>query len=118
MWFLAGQCLGIGACFHDAGSGSNPKTSVCRNAVQPTCRLRRAFPNLEWAVKVSQHDSPPLWDRVSGTFDTYWQDGEIPPYNASARDRLKIALESQRGGNDEPGADTFFFDLRPHEFQR
>jgi hypothetical protein len=32
----------VGACFHDAGPGSNAKTSVRRNAVQPTGRLRRA----------------------------------------------------------------------------
>jgi len=32
----------MGACFHDAGPGSNAKTSVRRNAVKPTGRLRRA----------------------------------------------------------------------------
>ena len=73
---------------------------------------------LEWTVKVSQYESPLLWDRVSGTFETYWQDGEFLAYQASDRDRLKIALESERRGQEQADADTFLFDLRPHEFQR
>ena len=74
---------------------------------------------LEWTVKVSQYESPHLWDRVTGTFETYWQDGEFLAYHPADRDRLRIALESERGrdaGADE--TEGFFFDLRPHEFQR
>ncbi len=73
---------------------------------------------LEWTVKVSQYESPALWDRVAGTFETYWQDGEFEPYSSLDRERLAIALESERHGDAEPGGDAFFFDLRPHEFQR
>jgi len=39
---LGGAALGVGACFHDAGPGSDAKTSVRRHAVKPTGRLRRA----------------------------------------------------------------------------
>ncbi len=36
----------MGGFFHDAGPGSNAKTSVRRNAVKPTGRLRRASANV------------------------------------------------------------------------
>jgi len=38
-WFLVGATLRVGACFHDAGPGSNARTSVRLNAVEPTGRL-------------------------------------------------------------------------------
>ena len=29
---------------------------------------------LEWTVKLSQYESPHLWDRLVATFETYWED--------------------------------------------
>ena len=66
---------------------------------------------LEWTVKVSQYESSHLWDRVTGTFETYWQDREFLTFDPADRDRLRIALESERGGRCE--ADDRVFLLRP-----
>ena len=54
---------------------------------------------LEWTVKVSQYESPHLWDRVAATFETYWEDGEFEPYHQAERPRLKQALEDERSGD-------------------
>ena len=32
---------------------------------------------LEWTVKLSQYESPHLWDRVAATFETYWEDRRV-----------------------------------------
>jgi superfamily II DNA or RNA helicase/HKD family nuclease len=72
---------------------------------------------LEWTVKVSEYESPHLWDRVVATFETYWEDGEFEQYHEAERPRLKLALEEERsGGASSP--EPFPFELRPYEFQR
>jgi HKD family nuclease len=72
---------------------------------------------LEWTVKISQYESPHLWDRVTATFETYWNDPEFVPYDESQVPRLKAALALERGGPGE-GEQTFSFDLRPYGFQQ
>ena len=72
---------------------------------------------LEWTVKVSQYESPHLWDRVAATFETYWEDGEFEPYHQAERPRLKRALEDERSV-ESSGLEPFLFELRPYAFQQ
>jgi superfamily II DNA or RNA helicase len=72
---------------------------------------------LEWTVKISQYESPHLWDRVTATFETYWNDGEFAPYDESQRPRLQAALAQERAGSDQAER-VFLFDLRPYAFQQ
>ncbi len=71
---------------------------------------------LEWSVKVSQYESPHLWERVVGTFETYWEDPEFTPYTAADRPRLALALEQERVGGST-AEESYLFDLRPYSFQ-
>lgn len=71
---------------------------------------------LEWNVKVSQYESPHLWNKVTATFETYWNDAEFVAYSPEERHRLRTALEAERGGDGTSEA-AFFFDLRPYAFQ-
>ena len=61
---------------------------------------------LEWTVKLSQYESPHLWDRVAATFETYWEDREFEPYQQAERPRLKQALEDERSA-DSSGPTPF-----------
>jgi superfamily II DNA or RNA helicase/HKD family nuclease len=72
---------------------------------------------LEWTVKLSQYESPHLWQRVAATFETYWEDGEFEVYHATERPRLKRALEEERSG-ESSGPEPFLFELRPYAFQQ
>lgn len=72
---------------------------------------------LEWTIKISQYESPHLWDRVAGTFETYWSDSEFVPYEQSDRPRLALALDQERIGSTDK-AQQFVFDLRPYGFQQ
>lgn len=73
---------------------------------------------LEWTVKISEYESPHLWDRVAATFETYWQDGEFAVYGPSERERLKAALEQEGRSAEQPEAGFFPFALRPYGFQQ
>lgn len=72
---------------------------------------------LEWNVKISQYESPHLWDRVTATFETYWNDAEYTPYNPADRPRLQAALAQERMGAEAP-TQPLLFDLRPYAFQQ
>ena len=72
---------------------------------------------LEWTIKLSQYESPHLWDRVIATFETYWEDGEFEPYQEADRPRLRQALQDERSVGT-PGTEAFLFELRPYAFQQ
>jgi HKD family nuclease len=72
---------------------------------------------LEWNVKISEYESPHLWDRLTATFETYWNDAEFTPYDAADRDRLRDALAQERVGAGAP-TEPPLFDFRPYAFQQ
>jgi HKD family nuclease len=72
---------------------------------------------LEWNVKISQHESSHLWAKVCATFDTYWNDDEFVPYESESRERLRQALQHERGGTDGAEIRTVF-DIKPYPFQQ
>lgn len=71
---------------------------------------------LEWTTKISQYELPYLWDKVAGTFETYWQDDEFQTFDHQSLPRLRKAIGDQRrsGSNSEL---SIAFDLRPFPFQ-
>ena len=72
---------------------------------------------LEWNIKISQRESPHLWDKVCGTFESYWNDNEFVPYTESSKERLRDALQSERGSEEDGGFQPFF-NLEPYAFQQ
>jgi superfamily II DNA or RNA helicase len=72
---------------------------------------------LEWNVKISQRESPHLWDKVCATFETYWNDNEFVAYTEASKERLRDALQSEKGLQDD-GTFQPFFNLEPYPFQQ
>lgn len=72
---------------------------------------------LEWNVKVSQYESQHLWEKVTASFETYWNDSEFAPYSNQERPRLKEALQSERGGQADLAVSANF-DIHPYAFQQ
>jgi superfamily II DNA or RNA helicase/HKD family nuclease len=74
---------------------------------------------IEWNLKASEVESHAIVEKFRGAFASLWEDGEFQPYHpdqAEAVRRLTAALSSERGeGRTET---SFFFDLRPYEYQR
>lgn len=72
---------------------------------------------LEWNVKISEQESPHLWEKVRATFETYWNDNEFVPYSVSTRERLREALQSERSSGADEDIPAFF-DIKPYAFQQ
>lgn len=71
---------------------------------------------LEWTTKISQYELPYLWDKVTGTFETYWQDDEFQVFDEKAVPRLRQAIQRERQVATDTGT-AINFDLRPFPFQ-
>ncbi|MDX1929142.1 MAG: DEAD/DEAH box helicase family protein, partial [Pirellulaceae bacterium] len=71
---------------------------------------------LEWTTKISQYELPYLWDKVTGTFETYWQDDEFQAFDEQAVPRLRQAIQRERHVASDTGT-AINFDLRPFPFQ-
>ncbi len=71
---------------------------------------------LEWNIKVSQTETPHLWHKAAGTFETYWNDVEFKPYSEAQFEQFSDAIRQERAH----GADTtqFQFDIRPYGYQQ
>jgi HKD family nuclease len=71
---------------------------------------------LEWNTRISEAETPHLWQKVVGTFETYWHLAEMVPYYLGDQNRLADALIREKLG--EPSyEDGFRFEIRPYPFQ-
>jgi superfamily II DNA or RNA helicase len=73
---------------------------------------------LEWNIKVSEYEQSFQWEKISATFDTYWNDAEFEDFTDAGKNRLQIALKKERDGNSDGNLPIAFFDLRPYTFQQ
>ena len=71
---------------------------------------------LEWTTKISQYELPYLWNKVAGTFETYWQDDEFQTFYAQSSPRLRQAIRNERKAGTDSGL-AINFDLHPFPFQ-
>ena len=71
---------------------------------------------LEWTTKISRFELPYLWDKIAGTFETYWQDDEFQAFAGDAPERLRGAVGRERARAGRFRGDGAF-DLRPYPFQ-
>ncbi|GMU56773.1 MAG: hypothetical protein AMXMBFR33_59190 [Candidatus Xenobia bacterium] len=66
---------------------------------------------LEWNVRVSHVDNPRVLEKFQATFDSYWEDGEFEPFEAS---RFATATRREQS---EPAVQLFTLDVKPYPYQ-
>ncbi|QDT45068.1 type I restriction enzyme EcoKI subunit R [Gimesia alba] len=71
---------------------------------------------LEWTTKISQYELSYLWGKITGTFETYWQDEEFQRFTGADPERLRQAIHRERSSASDPEINVKF-DLRPYPFQ-
>jgi len=72
---------------------------------------------LEWNVKVTAKDLPTTIQKITATFDSYWNSTEFEFYKEDEHERLFRALRAERymgEGNDR----SFVFDIHPYPYQQ
>lgn len=72
---------------------------------------------LEWNLKITSQEIPHIIKKSLSTFETYWasQDFELFSGDAKSSEKLKKALNQQKGDNES--SSTHFFDITPFPHQ-
>lgn len=72
---------------------------------------------LEWNLKISQFETPYIWDKVCATFETYQNTSEFSKYDETSRDKLAKALKAESAGNRSEDNIISFIDVTPYPYQ-
>lgn len=73
---------------------------------------------LEWNLKISQFESPYLWDKVCATFETYQNSKEFSRYDSNSTERLRLALSRERYQGSEADGFMAFMNITPYNYQQ
>lgn len=72
---------------------------------------------LEWNVKVTKKDLSETIDKISATFESYWNSSEFEYYDEGQKERLAKALKAERYfSGDTP--DVYTMDILPYSYQQ
>ncbi len=72
---------------------------------------------LEWNIKVAAKDLPETMQKISATFDSYWNSSEFEFYDEARREKLFKALKAERYAGDIKNR-QFVFDIHPYPYQQ
>lgn len=72
---------------------------------------------LEWNTKVTKKDLPETINKITATFESYWNDGEFEYYDEGQRERLARALKAERY-HDRNNPELYTLDIRPFTYQQ
>lgn len=72
---------------------------------------------LEWNTKVTKKDLPKTIDKISATFEYYWNDREFEYYAENQRERLARALKAEKYF-DANNTELYTMDIAPYAYQQ
>ena len=72
---------------------------------------------LEWNVKVTRKDLPETMDKITATFESYWNSTEFEYYSEDQKERLARALKAEKylDGSNDP---VYTMDITPYSYQQ
>ena len=72
---------------------------------------------LEWNIKVAKKDMPETIDKISATFETYWNSRDFEVYSKTEKPRLERALKGEQSYSLSM-QNLYVFDITPHPYQQ
>ena len=72
---------------------------------------------VEWHMKITAKDLPGTIQKISATFESYWNSDEFEFYKEGQKERLFHALRAERLMGDGSSR-AFVFDIRPYPYQQ
>jgi superfamily II DNA or RNA helicase len=72
---------------------------------------------LEWNVKVTKKDLPETIDKITATFECYWNSREFEYYAEDQKERLARALKAEKYF-DRSNAAIYTMDVTPYSYQQ
>ncbi|MCH4207646.1 MAG: DUF3427 domain-containing protein [Solobacterium sp.] len=72
---------------------------------------------LEWNLKITSKDQPDTIQKISATFESYWNSDEFELYTEADKEKLAQALQVERYNGDADHLRAVF-DIRPYPYQQ
>ena len=74
---------------------------------------------LEWNMKITEQDMPSIMEKMTATFETYWNSDEFQVFHVEQKDELIKAIDHERG-RDGSGKNqvVYQFDIKPYPYQQ
>ncbi len=72
---------------------------------------------LEWNVKVTKKDLPETIDKITATFESYWNSSEFEYYSEDQKERLARALKAEKY-HDSNNPELYTMDIAPYSYQQ
>ena len=72
---------------------------------------------LEWNTKVTMKDLPETINKITATFESYWNDKEFEKYDESQREHLARALQAEKYF-DSNSPEIYTMDIQPYSYQQ
>ena len=72
---------------------------------------------LEWNVKVTRRDLPETIDKISATFESYWNSSEFEYYSEDQKERLARALKAEKYF-DANNPEVYTLNIAPYSYQQ
>jgi len=72
---------------------------------------------LEWNTKITKKDLPETIDKVTATFEFYWNDKEFEYYDEGQRERFVRALQAEKYF-DNSAHELYTMDIQPYSYQQ
>ncbi len=72
---------------------------------------------LEWNIKVTKKDLGETINKISATFESYWNSNEFEYYSETERERLARALKAEKYFNSN-NPDIYTLDINPYSYQQ
>lgn len=72
---------------------------------------------LEWNFKVAAMDLPQTWEKITGSFESYWNSPEFTTYTENDEEKLLNALHAEKHISTDDDR-TYLFDIHPYSYQQ
>ena len=73
---------------------------------------------LEWNLKITQKDQETTFNKISQTFESYWNSDEFENYDSSSLDRFRSAIQSERNHDTTYSTSIYTLEIRPFFYQK
>jgi superfamily II DNA or RNA helicase len=73
---------------------------------------------LEWNIKVTKKDMPDIMEKITASFESYWNSDSFETYNAENAPKFREVIEEESKKQNLGIAPFAFFDMRPYYFQQ
>ena len=73
---------------------------------------------LEWNLKITQKDQEPTFNKITQTFESYWNCSEFETYDSDSLEKLSKAIKNERNHGNISPTQIYTIEVSPYAYQQ